>query len=220
MRITKQAGQQKLFVNQLGDAIQFTRGLLSSVGWHSIKRLQADPHSGIVDTQELSRTGPYKLKMFALSPFFIHELKYGIGQIGVLEDCAGDHKQGFSQMGRATLGNTAGLGVERAGLEGRRVHARESHQSALVGKPPHIADLRYGLRACNFACALHGHDHIELRQQGSQTEHLAPQDIQRVIDGVQAVHCLNNQQSSAVVFRKTAFLAAIWNFSASDGEKR
>ena len=98
--------------------------------------LQMRFYPGIVDTQELGGTGHHvNVKVLALSPLFIHELKYGIGRVRVLEDCAGDHKQGFSQMGRAAFGDTAGFGIERAGLEGRRIHARKGHQSALVEQP-------------------------------------------------------------------------------------
>ena len=160
-------------------------------------------HPGVVDAQKLGRTGHgVDIKMLTLGPLFIHELKYGIGRVRVLEDRAGDHEQGFSQMGRAALGDAAGFGVECAGLERRRVHACKSHQSALMGEPPHIADLRYELRSSDFPRALHRHDHIELRQQGSQAEHLAPQDIQRIVNGVQAVHGLNNEQLGAVAFGK------------------
>ena len=38
------------------------------------------------------------------------------------------------------------------------IHAREGHQRALVGKPPHIADLRHELWSGDLACALHFHD--------------------------------------------------------------
>ena len=72
----------------------------------------------------------------------------------------------------------------------------------VVGKPPHIADLRHELWSGDLACALHFHDHIEFRQQGGQTEHLPAQDIQRVIDGVQAVYGLSDEQLGAVVFGK------------------
>ena len=87
-------------------------------------------------------------------------------------------------------------------LEGRRIHAREGHQSALVGKPPHIADLCHELRPGDLASTLHLHNHNEFRQQGGQTEHLAPQDIQRIVNGVEAVHSLGDQQLGAVVFGK------------------
>lgn len=40
--------------------------------------------------------------------------------------------------------------------------------------------------------------YIELRQQGGETEHLAPQDMQGVIDGVQTVHHLGDEQLCAV----------------------
>ena len=120
----------------------------------------------------------------------------------MLEDGADDHEQDFSQMGRAALGDTAGFGVECTRLEGWRVHANEGHQSALVGKPPHIADLRHELRPGDLVHALHGHDHTGLRQQGSQPEHLPAQDMQSVIDGVQAVYSLGDEQLGAVVFGK------------------
>ena len=152
-------------------------------------------HPGVVDTQEFGSAGHHvNIKVLALGSLFIHELKYGIGRVRVLEDCAGDHKQGLSQIGGTALGDAAGLGVECAGLERRRVHAREGYQSALVGEPAHIANLRHKLRPGDLACTLHSHDNIEFRQQGSQTEHLAPQDIQRVIDGVQAVHSLGDER--------------------------
>ena len=160
-------------------------------------------HPGVVDAQKLGRTGHgVDIKMLTLGPLFIHELKYGIGRVRVLEDRAGDHEQGFSQIQGTVLGDVAGFGVECAGLERRHVYAREGHQSALVSEPPHVANLRHKLRPSDLACALRFHDHIELRQQGDQSEHLAPQDIQRVIDGVQAVHGLSNQQLGAVVFGK------------------
>ena len=104
-------------------------------------------------------------------------------------------------MGRAALGDAAGLGIECTGLERRRIHACEGHQSALVGEPPHIADLRHELRSGDLARALHGHDDIKIpAAEKSQTEHLAPQDIQRIVNGVQAVHGLNNEQLGAVAF--------------------
>ncbi len=160
-------------------------------------------YPGVIDAQELGSTSHgIDIKVLALSPLFVHELKNGIVRVGVLEDRAGNHEQGFSQMRRAALGDAAGLGIECTGLERRRIHARKGHQSALVGKPPHIADLCHKLWSGDLACALHGHDHIEFRQQGGQTEHLPAQDIQRVIDGVQAVHSLNNEQLGAVVFGK------------------
>ena len=91
-------------------------------------------HPGIVDTQKLGGAGHHvNIKVLALSPLFIHELKYGIGRVRVLEDRAGDHEQCFSQMGGAALGDAAGFGVECARLERRRIHAREGHQRALVG---------------------------------------------------------------------------------------
>ena len=58
----------------------------------------------------------------------------------------------------------------------------------------HITNLGHELRSSDFTSTIHGHDHLELRQQGGQTEHLAAQDVQRVIDGVQAVHGLGNEQ--------------------------
>ena len=121
-------------------------------------------HSGIVDAQEFGSTGHgVDIKVLALGPLFVHELKDWIGRVGVLEDDTGDLEQGSAQMGGTSFGDAARLGIECTRLEGRRVHFREGHQSALVGKPPHIADLRYGLRSGDLACALHGHDHIELR---------------------------------------------------------
>ena len=78
----------------------------------------------------------------------------------MLEDSTDDHEQGFSH------GDAAGLGVECAGLERRRVHAREGYQSALVGEPAHIANLRHKLRPGDLARALHGHDYIEFRVRG------------------------------------------------------
>ncbi len=122
-------------------------------------------YPGIVDAQKLGGTGHgVDIKMLALGSLFVHELKYGIGRVRVLEDRAGDHEQGFSQMGRAALGDAAGLGVEGTGLERRRVHACKSHQSALMGEPPHIADLRHELRPGDITSALHFHDHIKFRQ--------------------------------------------------------
>ena len=160
-------------------------------------------YPGVVDTQELGSASHHvNVKVLALGSLFVHELKDGIGRVRVLEDRADDHKQGFSQIGGTALGDAAGLGVEGTGLERRRVHARKSHQSALMGEPPHIADFRYELRSSDFPRALHRHDHIELRQQGSQAKHLAPQDIQRIVNGVQAVRSLSNQQLGAVVFGK------------------
>ena len=169
----------------------------------TIQRRQMRLYPGIVDTKELGCAGHHvNIKVLALGPLFVHELKYRVVRVRVLEDCAGDHEQGLSQMWRAALGDTAGFGVECTGLERRRVHAREGHQSALVGKPPHIADLRYELRSGDLASALHSHDHIEFRQHGGQTEHLPTQNVQRIIDGVQAVHGLGDEQLGAVVFGK------------------
>ena len=69
-----------------------------------------------------------------------------------------------------------------------------------MSEPPHIADFRHELRPGDLTSALHFHDYIELRQQGGQTEHLPAQDMQSVIDGVQAVHGLGDEQLGAVVF--------------------
>ena len=170
MGITKQAGQRGIFANRLNmeQCFQLRGGVCLG-----IQRHQMCFHPGIVDAQELGSTGhDVDVKVLALGPLFVHELKYGIGRVGVLEDCTGDHEQGFSQMGRAALGDAAGLGVKSAGLERRRVQTRKGHQSALVGKPAYIADLRHELRPGDFACALCGHDDIEFRQQGGQPEHL------------------------------------------------
>ena len=91
-------------------------------------------HSGIVDAQEFGCAGhSVNIEVLTLGSLFVHELKYGIGRVRVLEDRAGDHEQGFSQMGGAALGDAAGFGVECARLERRRIHAREGHQRALVG---------------------------------------------------------------------------------------
>ena len=200
MGITNQAGQRGIFANRLNIEQCFR---LSGGVCLGIQRHQMSFYPGIVDTQELGRASHHvNIKVLALGPLFVHELKYGIGRVGVLEDRTDDHEQGLSQMGRAALGDTAGLGVEGTGLERRRVHARKGHQGALVGKPPHIADLRHELRPGNFTSALHGHDHIELRQQGGQSEHLAPQDIQGVVNGVQAIYSLGDEQLGAVTLGK------------------
>ena len=104
MGITEQAGQRDFFANRLEDAIQLTRELLSSTGWRSIKRLQVRLHSGVVDAQELGCTRhSIDVEVLALGPLFVHELKYGIVRGRVLEDRAGDHKQGFPQMKGAML---------------------------------------------------------------------------------------------------------------------
>ena len=80
-------------------------------------------HSGVVDAQELSRARhSVDVEVFALGALFVHELKDRVGGIGVLEDGAGDLEEGPAQMGRTTLGDAAGLGIEGARLEGRRVH--------------------------------------------------------------------------------------------------
>ena len=65
---------------------------------------------------------------FHSSPLFVHEPKYGVARVRVLEARTGDHEQGFSQMGRAALEDAAGFGVECAGLEGPSVHACESQR--------------------------------------------------------------------------------------------
>ena len=88
-------------------------------------------YSGIVDTQEFGRASHHiNIKMLALGPFLVHELEDRVSRIRMLEDDAGDLEQCLAQMRGAPFGDAAGLGVECAGLKGRRVHARKSHQSA------------------------------------------------------------------------------------------
>ena len=114
---------------------------LSGGIYPAVQRHQMRFYPGIVDAQELGDTGHgIDVKVLALGPLFVHELNV---RVGVLEDRTGDHEQGFSQMGGTAFRDAAGLGVKGAGLERRRVHARKSLQSALVGKPPHIADFRH-----------------------------------------------------------------------------
>ena len=83
--------------------------------------------------------------------------------IGVLGNGAGNLEEGSAQMGRTAPGDSSRFGVERAGLERRRVYVSESHQSALMGKAAHIANLRHALRAGDLSRAVHLHDHIEFR---------------------------------------------------------
>ena len=48
-------------------------------------------HSGIVDAQEFGCAGhSVNIEVLTLGSLFVHELKYGIGRVRVLEDCAGD----------------------------------------------------------------------------------------------------------------------------------
>ena len=140
--MTNQAGQRRIFANRMNrtDIFQLSDGVRLGVQSRQVRF-----YPGIVDAQKLGCTSHHvNIKMLALGPLFVHELKYGIGWVGVLKNSTDDHEQGFSQMGRAALGDAAGLGVECAGLEGRRVHARESHQSALVCETPYVPDLCLG----------------------------------------------------------------------------
>ena len=71
-----------------------------------------------------------------------------------------------------------------------------------MSEATHIADLGHDLRPSDLTSALHRHDYIEFRQQGGQSEHLAPQDIQRIVNGVQTVHGLSDEQLGAVTLGK------------------
>ena len=74
----------------------------------AVQRRQIRLYPGIVDAQELGRAGHgVDVKVLALGPLFVHELKYGVVRVRVLKDGAGNHEQGFSQMRRASLGDAA-----------------------------------------------------------------------------------------------------------------
>ena len=107
----------------LGEPAESVRCVRLSGGIYSpVQHRQMRFYPGIIDTQELSGAGHHvTIKVLAFGSPFVHELKYKIGRVGMLKDRAGDHEQGFSQMRRAALGNTAGLGGECTGPEGRRV---------------------------------------------------------------------------------------------------
>ena len=144
----------------------------------SIQGVQMCLNSGVIDTQEFGRTSHgVNIEVLALGPLFVHEAENGIVRPGVLEDYAGYLKQCSAQMRRSALGNSAGFGIEGARLIGRRIHTSKSNQSSLMSEAPNIANLGHKLGACDFACTIHGHYHVKLRQQRSQTEHLTPQDV-------------------------------------------
>lgn len=70
----------------------------------AVQRRQMSLYPGILDAKELGRTGHHvNVNVLALGLLFVYELKYRIGRVGVLEDRAGDHEQGSSQMGRASF---------------------------------------------------------------------------------------------------------------------
>lgn len=123
--------------------------------------------------------------MLDLCPLLVHELKNWVFGARVSEDRAGNLDDVVSQIGRTALGNAAGVGAESAGLERQHVHICESHQSTLVGKVAHVVNLHHKLRSGDPARTVHHHDHIGFWQQGGETDHLTPQDMQYIIDGVQ-----------------------------------
>ncbi len=99
--IAGHAGQRGFFCEPAESVrcVRFSGGICSAV-----QRRQIRLYPGIADTQKLGGTGHgVDVKVLALGPLFVHELKYGIVRGRVLEDRAGDHKQGFPQMKGAVL---------------------------------------------------------------------------------------------------------------------
>ena len=203
MGAEKQAGQRGFFCEPAAERFQLNSGGGACPG---IQSRQVCLYPSIINAQDFGRASHgVNVKVFALGPLFVHELEDRVSWIGVLEDDAGDLEQGSAKMGRATFGDTAGLGVKCTGLKWRRIHPRKGHQSTLVCEPSHIANLCCELRSGDITRALHRHDHIKFRQQRGKPKHLSTQNMQRVIDGVQAVHGLGDEQLCAVAFWKRGY---------------
>ena len=90
---------------------------LSDMVLRSIQSFQMRLNPGIIDTQEFCRAcHSVNIEMLALGPLFIHEAKNRIIRLGVLEDNSGNLEESSAKLRRAALGDTAGFGIESAGL--------------------------------------------------------------------------------------------------------